>query len=146
MKGNKSKNELVEIHGLPGATAVLVIQMIENEKLSKVDPLMITEMWNKTYKELSVKNSKPRNACVFHSYLGLIFRGHVKIGDMISINKRYSFGINYQYVKTAIDILKTDYDHMWPSNLKPKQLWKEVFQKLKMKEIAYNSQLHVLKA
>jgi hypothetical protein len=146
MKRNKSKNELVEIHGLPGAIAVLVIKTIENEKLNEVDLTKIKELWILKYQELTSSNNILHLKCDFHAFKDLIFQGDINMGKMILNKKTYCVGDNYLYVKTAIGILKADYNHMWPSNLKPKQLWKEVFQKLKMKEVAYNSQLHVLKA
>jgi hypothetical protein len=146
MKLEKSKYELQKEYGLPGATAVLVIQTIEREKLREVDLPVITELWNRIYRELSFKYSTPKNGCVFQSYAGLIFCGHVKMDDTISIKKGYAFGRNYEYVKTAIGILKSDYDSKWPLDLKVNNLWNQVFDKLKKRRIAHNSQLHVLKA
>jgi hypothetical protein len=146
MKVNKSKYELQKEYGLPGATAVLVIQSIEKNQVVEVDLPMITELWKKIYRELSIKNTTPKNRCVFQSYAGLIFCGHVKMDDMISIKKGYSFGRNYKYVQTAIGILKSDYNNKWPKSLKPKHLWKEVFEKLNRNQITYNSQVHILKA
>jgi predicted transcriptional regulator len=146
MKVNKSKFELRKEYGLPGATAVLVIQMIEKNQVEEVDLPMIIELWKKIYRELSIKNTTPKNGCVFQSYAGLIFCGHVKIDEMISIKKGYSFGRNYEYVKTAIGILKSDYDNKWPQTLKATDLWNQVFDILKKRRIAHNSQLHILKA
>jgi hypothetical protein len=140
------KNELVEKYGITGASAVLVIRAIEKEKVREVDLTTITEMWNNTYRELSFRNSAPNNGCVFRSFAGLIFRGQIKFRREISIKDVYTFGKNYNYVKTAINILKSDYDHKWPQTLKVAELWKQVFMQLKKREIAHNSQLHVLKA
>jgi hypothetical protein len=146
MDVEKSKYELQKEYGLPGATAVLVIKKIENDKLEIVNLPMITELWNKTYRELSFQNSTPNNGSVLKAFAGLIFRGHVKFSQEISIKESYTLGKNYNYVKTAISILKSDYDNTWPSDLKVPELWSKVFMKLNMREIAHNSQLHVLKA
>jgi hypothetical protein len=142
----KSKYELQKEYGLPGATAVLVIHTIENEKINGVDLLLITELWNKIYKELSFKNSTPNNGSVLKAFAGLIFQGNVKFRHEISIKEWYTLGKNYKYVKTAISILKSDYDNTWPNELKIPELWSQVFIKLNKREIAHNSQLHVLKA
>jgi|Laugresp1bdmlbsn_1035097.scaffolds.fasta_scaffold00057_17 hypothetical protein len=128
------------------ASAVLVIRAIEKEKVHEVDLTMITEMWNNTYRELSFRNSAPNNGCVFRSFTGLIFRGQIKFRHEISIKDGYTFGKNYNYVKTAITILKSNYDSKWPKTLKVPELWKQVFKQLKKPEMAHNSQLHVLKA
>lgn len=146
MNLEKSKYELQKEYGIPGATAVLVIRTIEKEKLSEVDLPVINDLWNKIYRDMSFRNLAPRNGCVFQSYAGLIFYGHVRMGEMISLKKGYSFGRNYEYVKTAIGILKSDYDNKWPKTLKPGDLWIQVLDKLKKRRIAHNSQLHVLKA
>jgi hypothetical protein len=142
----KTKFELQKEFGLPRATSVLVIQTIENEKVKKVDLLTVTKMWNEIYRELSFNNSTPMKGSVFQSYAGLVFYGQVKMCCEISIETGYSFGRNYEYIKTAIGILKSNYDHRWPSELKASELWDKVFDKLKRKRIAHNSQLNVLKA
>jgi hypothetical protein len=110
------KNELVEKYGITGASAVLVIRAIEKEKVREVDLTMITEMWNNAYRELSFRNSVPNNGCVFRAFAGLIFSGQIKFRHEISIKDVYTFGKNYNYVKTAINILKSDYDSKWPQN------------------------------
>jgi hypothetical protein len=142
----ESMNELVERYGFYGASAVLVIQKIEIEKILELDLSTITELWNKTYRELTFHHSAPKNGCAFQSFVGLIFRGHVKFSQEITIKESYSYSKNYDYVKTAISILKSDYDNRWPQDLLVSELWKQVFVKLNRREIAHNLQLHVLKA
>jgi hypothetical protein len=146
MSLEESKNELVEKYGLYGASAVLVVQKIENDRILELDLSTITELWNKTYRELTSRNSMPKNGCVFQSFVSLILRGHVKFNRDISIKETCTFGKNYDYVKATINILKSDYGSRWPNTLKAPELWKEVFLKLKRREIAHNLQLHVLKA
>lgn len=139
-------NELLKKYGLPGATAVLVIQSIQNEKLSELDLVTITELWDKKYKELSKKKSSLKAGCVILAFAGLIFHGHVKFRDKITIKGEFPFSKNYDYVKTAISILESDYDNEWPSTLKIRELWTQVFATLNRRQSANNSQLHMLKA
>ena len=143
---NQSKPELVRDYGLPGATAVLVIRTIEEEKLSDIDKSTIAQYWILKYQELSSKNTEPELKCDFQSFAGLIFRGQIKFRHEISIKDVYTFGKNYNYVKTAINILKRDYDSTWPDYLTVPELWELVFKELNRDSINYSSQLHVLKA
>ena len=146
MSLGESKNELVEKYGLYGASAVIVIQRIENDRIRELDLATITELWNNTFRELSSRNSMPKNGCVFQCFAGLVFRGHVKFSDQITIKEELPFSKNYEYVKAAISILESDYNNKWPSDRNEHKLWSQVFVKLKRREIAYNLQLHVLKA
>lgn len=143
---NQSKPKLVRDYGLPGATAVLVIRTIEEEKLSDIDKSTIAQYWILKYQELSSKNTEPELKCDFKSFVELILHGHIKFNHEISFKEADNYGKNYNYVRIAINILKRDYGHKWPKTLRVPELWKKVFIELNRDSISYSSQLHVLKA
>jgi hypothetical protein len=146
MNLERSNNVLVKKHGLTGAISIEVIRIIELERLSEVDLFIIKGLWKKVHKKLSIKKSHTHFDCAFQAFAGLFFFRHIKLREGISIKKSYPFGRSYKYVLTAICILKADYDNIWPQSLKATDLWNQVFDKLNKRRIAYNSQLHVLKA
>lgn len=140
------KDELVEKYGITGASAVLVIRAIEEEKLSEIEKSKIAILWRSKYMELSSNNTDPDLTCKFQSLAGLVFNGHIKFKHKISFNEADNYSQNYKYLNTAINIIKGEYGCRWPNDLKDTELWKKVFIELKRDPISYNSQSHVLKA
>lgn len=136
---------LVNLYGLPAATALRVVQRIENGEQTEIDLQTIETMWNDCYIALSPSGKPHKNACVFQTFIGLLFHNHIIFSDRIKIKNELIRGKNYDYVKTAIDVLEKNFDETWPPHLSIQILWNIILYKHRILRKSYNYQLHILK-